>query len=295
MYRPLCLILLAIGAPAAHAGESLIECYHAELTLDSRHVLLRPGCEISDAFDLTSGRLIGREEARRIAADAAYLPLARIAGRAPFERWLTRRQDSGSYYQWVAHEVPGSDWLLRYRVRSWHGQDAVLYGPIQYAPRADFEAAFLAKKNEVASPEAGLPLREPMKLAPIADLTQVFTPAATPDKKTAKTTTRRVSYDPAAFVRAVPTAADLTRHARMVWHHVHSEHGSTGWRIDETAPNGFWVALGFVTTPFRLVDHQGRSAHGEIVNLWSALAAGRTVAIRTFVPYHWTVVVLSPR
>ena len=291
----LMLVIVSL-APVALAGEDPIECHQAELTMDGRYALLRPGCIIDAALDLRTGELLTRQEAQSLKASTTFMPLRRFTEKSAFGRWMSREWYHGdSSYAWVSFTLPNTDWLLRYRARGPVGDHAVIHRKaVQYAPIAAYRAAHASKKRRAAPSHNGpLPALGPYGTKDPADLSHIIR-TETVSKRKRKKITKTYSYKPTAFAEAVPTFGDFLRHASMTWKNVRSEGGSTGWKVTAFAPQGFWSALGMQSPRFRVVDTKESIANDALHTLYEALRDGKPARVRTFRPYTWTVHLLNP-
>lgn len=287
--------LLALALPmTALAGDDPVQCNQADLTLDGRYALLRPGCIVSNAVDLQTGKLVGTKAAERIAKGAGIMPLRPASGKGRFDKWLNREwTHDESMYTWDAFDIPGTGWILRYKTRARYASRAAVHGKgVQYAPRAAFEAMHKTKKRKLPAIDQPLPKVGPFGTIDAPELLGVLTAGAS--KKRGQTTRKAFTYDAAAFGRAVPTYGDFLRHATMRWKEVRSESGSTGWVIVNARPKGFWAGLAPSATRYRIVDYKKHWASFELERIYRALKAGKEVSFRTFKPYRWTIYTLTP-
>lgn len=101
-------LLLTLAAETARAGDDPTVCDQAELTMDGKTVLLRPGCAIDSGLDTATGKRIDAKAAAALASDADVVPLLPVGARDPLGKWLTRTiPNDDAEVAWVAFQLPG--------------------------------------------------------------------------------------------------------------------------------------------------------------------------------------------
>ncbi|MBT9559458.1 MAG: hypothetical protein IV100_25740 [Myxococcales bacterium] len=303
------LSLALLWSGVALAGTNPSICDRAEITIDGRAVLLYPGCSLAAGFDLMSSTPMSPVAAEALARDISVAPLAPFREDGPFGDWMTGSKETDrTFSAWNAFEIPGTDYVIRYRRRAdFNGEaaDAVIDGDIQFAPVEVFREAFANKKGGPDAPKGPVALRAPVPIgkAPVADLKGVFEVGPEKAAKGLKTRAADGTYDPQKFKAAVPTFGDFVLHARYSYRYIGSD-ATSGWQIDGVNPaaaggESFWVVLGFEAPGFRVVEPLSGevtwSASAELHRIYAALVAGEPVVVRTYVPFKWRVVNLQPR
>ena len=152
--RVLCLVAgfaVSVCALDARAGYAYYRCRTSLLTLDGRHVLITPACDVEAALDLTDGRVLKSREELEPLRRAPAVPLRPIARlRPPLDAELVREltREPGSEYAWDVFRLPGSGWIVRYLVNlgGEEEEQPSFGGRVQLAPLATFRAKILTEQ-----------------------------------------------------------------------------------------------------------------------------------------------------
>lgn len=290
------LLTLSLVSGEALAGDDPDICALAGVTYDGRYAVLLPGCAPARAFDLTTGALVDPAGHGPILAQPT-LPLRHVPSTDRFGRWaFAERHGQNAIYQWATFDVLGTGWLLRYRSRGPSGGAGRLSGEVQYAPRDHLDQLRRTRQLPDRPP---LPAIGPLG-GPPADLAGVFELVGA-RRVRRKLQERKYTYDPKRFRELVPTVAHLWRHGTCAWRYIGSDGSATGFECSDWAESGLWAALGHPpgSGPFRLVGYrQGRTyrnAWDEPHAIWEALFQGRAIVFRTYRPFEFTRIVLTPR
>jgi hypothetical protein len=295
-------ILGGVFIPCVVQAEEFFTCRVSSITLTGDTIAIFPHCDATQPLTVPTAALIERQSSSPEIRGWVALEYPQVDGK--FLAWLGWSYSGLGTDAWDAAQVPGTDILIRYRVRNANGENGKLIGDVHMAPISVFQQwhqtgkrpkfvraspSLLVAKGTKRPAFGGKALGIPVDWDSIFTLHPKSAKASYPkDAYRIRSFIQPVEYDPAAFRRQVPIWQMLAVGAQMAWWYRPFSFERSGYQIKAPLPSGFLGAMKAKSreivigeNPFNSLKVKANSKVGEnpLKDLWNALRDGKKASL----------------